>query len=371
MGKKSRFESHPTLTLAAILVTSTFAALLVCEIALRLLVRYDPGYYSSVRVRGEQVTYPYGTIKFNSLGFADDEFVLDGEEPRVGYIGDSVTFGVGAGHGHRITELLETYYPNFQHLNLGMLGKSIDEEQARGVLRYVEDFGLDAVVYLLNLNDILPDPEETNAQLGRPRPAKRLIRKYLDPLRGRLYLYTVVRNAAKNFLLRRGLGHTGVAAFEFYPERYEGVIRETTERINRLGEALRERGIEFIVVLLPYEMQISAEAERRYRDLGVRWGEDFIRLGTQRRLQEHLRGVRSLDAAGAFLDTSDPEASRAANGVGEYFVHDRGGRMDWNHPNRKGHRRIADFLVERAILGQPRRQVTGRPAVVVPADAGS
>ena len=37
---------------------------------------------------------------------------------RYGYIGDSVIYGVGAGFPYRITEYLDIFEPNIEHVNL-------------------------------------------------------------------------------------------------------------------------------------------------------------------------------------------------------------------------------------------------------------
>jgi hypothetical protein len=133
---------------------------------------------------------------------------------------------------------------------------------------------------------------------------------------------------------------------------YGEVIKATAERINYLGRSLRHLGVDFVVIVLPYEMQISREAERVYRERGVKWGNGFIEGLTQRKLIENLRGIRVFNAIEAFVSTHGEEPERRFNRVGQYFVHDRGGRLDWNHPIRAGHRRIAEYLVQSAIFGQ-------------------
>jgi hypothetical protein len=50
------------------------------------------------------------------------------------------------------------------------------------------------------------------------------------------------------------------------------------------------------------------------------------------------------DAREAFAVSA---AERAGNGIGELFVFDLGDKLDWNHPNRAGHARLAAFLEQR------------------------
>jgi hypothetical protein len=41
------------------------------------------------------------------------------------------------------------------------------------------------------------------------------------------------------------------------------------------------------------------------------------------------------------------------NGLGQYFVYNKGDKLDWNHPNRAGHRQIADWLADQDFLDPP------------------
>src|SRR5438876_6006570 len=148
----------------------------------------------------------------------------------------------------------------------------------------------------------------------------------------------------KNQLVRIGYDQTGQVAYGLFPDRYDDVLRETSKRIRESHEILRSRGVELIVVILPYEMPISEEAERTYRADGVRWEKGFVDRSPQKKLLGYLQGLTCLDAYWAFVDAAEVDASRRRNAVGQYFVYDRGDKLDWNHPNREGHRRIAEFI---------------------------
>ena len=133
--------------------------------------------------------------------------------------------------------------------------------------------------------------------------------------------------------------------YEFHPERYDDAFRETASRINHLAVALASRGVEFVVLILPFEMQISRDAAEKYAGFGVEWeNDDFLSGSPQRKLLGYLDKAEVIDLYGAFVDPANAPASLSENGVGEYFVYLQGGSIDWNHPNRKGHRAIADFL---------------------------
>ena len=121
---RSWLSRHPVLALLAINGAIFLGICLAAELVLRLYIPYNPGFYIAVEGNSREIVYPYGTIKINSLGFPDDEFELTMTE-RVGYFGDSVTYGVGAGSGYRVSDLLEREYPAYEHPNLGGIGQSI------------------------------------------------------------------------------------------------------------------------------------------------------------------------------------------------------------------------------------------------------
>jgi hypothetical protein len=350
-ARKRWFQRHPGLALLAVNAGLFLFLAIVAEIFLRLFIPYNPGFYTAVKVKGTELVHPYGIIKINSEGFPDEEFDLS-KPHRVGYFGDSVTYGVGAGYGYRISEVLEEAYPEFEHMNVGGVGLSISGKEVRWATDLAVRLGMEKVIYLFNLNDILPTKVASGEKKTRMVSLRERIILPLDWLRGRSYLYTALRNWAKTAIEARGIGFHGYRAFELFPTESRQVVEETAERVNEFARSLDEHGIELVVVILPYEMQISEEAARVYASKGVQWEPDFIERTTQIELIAALDpSIPVYDAYFAFVDPDDPEASRARHGVGEFFVYDKGDKLDWNHPNRAGHRAIARYLIEQDILG--------------------
>lgn len=318
--------------------------LLGAEATLRIFVSTDPAYYVAFSnpEPGAVVQYPYGEIRYNADGFADDEFDEIKSRPRVGYLGDSVCFGVGAGHGHRVSELMEAAYPNYEHMNFtGGLGGGTLQVRERAT-RYGEKYDLDAVVYLMNLNDILPDGR--NADLNELQD--RGLFRAIEWFRGRSYLYTYVRQILKD--LRNPGG--GPPPYEMFPEEHRGVLVATAERVRAIQRDLEPMGIRFVVLILPYEMQVSEEAARVYAEAGTAWEPDFLTGATQAALRERMAGLTIVDGLEAFLGPDLDGSRRAKLGVGEAFVYNKGERLDWNHPNRLGHRMLADHLAASGVL---------------------
>jgi len=339
----SVFDRHPKKILLAFTLALLILIAGAAEIALRFIVPYDIGYYSAVREPG-RYTYPYGTIFMNDDGYPDAPFDKSGTRPRIGYFGDSVTFGVGTGAGYRFSDLLEARFPQYDHWTFGMIANGV---QGLEVADTALDYGIDTVVYAFNLNDILPIVESTGVAEGETLHtpflfhAQGWVMRNLDgTFRGKSYLYNTLRTAFKNALTRLGYGHTGFKAAELFPSENASLIADVAERINALGAALAEKNIGFCVILLPYEMQVSRDAETVYADLGIAWEKGFEDGKTQGLLKGVLKIPHVYDGRDAF------EGVRETAKTGEYFVYNQGDKIDFNHPNRAGHARLTQGLLK-------------------------
>jgi GDSL-like Lipase/Acylhydrolase len=343
----SRFERHPRVTLALVVVCLFVLLALAAEIGLRFITPYQIDYYTYVTTSNSTQKYPYGELHINSFGYPDVEWNLADPRPRVGVIGDSVTAGVGAGAGYRYTDLLGRRFPDrvfFNFAGVGQNGVSGDEV-IEEVITLAHRFGLKKIVYGMNLNDILPTAEGKDAVQESPAiKTLDFVRSYVDDLRGRSYLYNALRTRMKLTLVRLGYEPHGMEAFELMPARNENAIHDTAARINKLAQALRAQGIGFCAVIFPYEMQISSEAAGAYKGYGIKWEPAFEQGLTQRTLLSYLDGsFKTVNGLNAFRETP----ARSAR-VGEYFVYNLGDKLDWNHPNRAGHRVIADYVAREA-----------------------
>ncbi|HEX4890881.1 MAG TPA: hypothetical protein VFW37_11025, partial [Alphaproteobacteria bacterium] len=138
--------------------------LLAGEGIARFTIRYNPSYYTSISATNAVIEYPYGSIKRNSLGHPDDEFDLNDPRPSIAYVGDSVTMGVGAGHGYRFSDILEGRFPQFQHMTLASIGDSFNSKEYMDQrVAQAKELGVDQFVYFYNLNDTLPTFNQQNA----------------------------------------------------------------------------------------------------------------------------------------------------------------------------------------------------------------
>ncbi|MGO9579187.1 MAG: hypothetical protein ACLP2P_07200 [Desulfobaccales bacterium] len=344
-------DRHPKTTILIVNFIIIISIIFILEICLRYYINYNPGYYTCQMTDNKHNRiYPYGIIKINNYGYPDDNFDLNSSLQRIGYMGDSVCYGVGAGYGYRISDILKKNYPNYNHMTFDSIADGMDEWGMRQVWRRVRQFKLNKVVYLLNLNDILPDKENREPTFVTFARYNTLSR-YIDKLRGQSYLYNYIRNKIKIYITQKGYEASGYTAYELFPAKNEWIIKQTASRINKIYRELANEGVDLIVIILPYEMQISNEAERKYRELHIKWEDDFIDRGTQIHLIKYLdHNIKYFDAYYAFIKKEDIEGSRRENKLGEYFVYNAGDKLDWNHPNRKGHKAIAQFLIENSIF---------------------
>lgn len=333
----SFFARHEKLSL--VLVNALFLLLLLGagEIAARLSTGYEIGYYTEAKVgRDGYLRYPWGVVPVNAQGYLDEQFDLAGSKPRIGWFGDSVAMGVGAGYPYRISDIVRERYTGLDTWNFSRLGSGFEGGAAEET---AQKFKLDTVVYLLNLNDILPDvpPQSGGGLLVHGGLA--FVKEYLDYFRDRSYLYNYIRTAAKNAIQRLGFEASGYYAFELWPDKSDDVFRSFAARVNASARSLRAKGVQMCVVIAPYEMQVSEDAARTYAKLGFKWEDGFLEGSAQKKLRSYLdKDLPVYDGLAAFPDHS---AS-----VGKLFVYNAGDKIDWNHPTRAGHAALAKGFLQ-------------------------
>jgi len=341
-------ERHQRSILVAWTLVLLGLLVVAAEILLRYTVSYRVDYYTGTTVSNRLIRYPFGDIPFNSNGYPDRDWDQTDPRVRVGFFGDSITSGFGAGFGYRYTDIIsdlrrDRYYMNFG----GVIHDGIvDDHAIDKILQIVDRFHLNKIVYAMDLDDILPNREAPEAQHSVLFKAKPLIKRYLDALRTRSYVYNYLRVTLRNASVRMGYGNLGDEAFELHPSRNATIVNQTVDRINELSATLTQGGIGLCVVLFPYEMQISDDAAARYQQDGVRWSDELLRGEPQRMILGRLsRAVVAVDLASAFKQQTDQQGPIR---VGEYFVFNQGDALDWVHPNRRGNKLIAQYLLKEA-----------------------
>jgi hypothetical protein len=255
---------------------------------------------------------------------------------------------VGAGFGYRFTDIISAGRPDRDYRNFGGVGEDgiADTVAADKVVAAAKRYRLQKIVYAMDLNDLLPDRGISAQPHSLLYRVKRALAPYLDLLRTRSYLYNYVRTKVTTAAARLGYGYHGDESYELHPVRNAAVIMQTVERINTLAARLGNDGVQLCVAIFPFEMQVSAAAAARYRQYGIRWSDELLQGEPQKMILAGLsETITGVDLTGAFRQGA---LSRDAIGVGQYFVFNRGDALDWIHPNRSGHRLIAQYLLTQA-----------------------
>ena len=343
--KIAQFFKNITLVLI-----SLFFVLIILEISCRLFVDFDQNFYSSSKKNkdGKFIIHPYGKIPINQYGFFDEEFKFNSDKEVIAYFGDSVTYGVGAGYPYRFTEHLDKINSQFEHINLsGGLGASLNNWNEK-YESFLFENNIKRVIYVMNLNDIAPLSKEifNNKENFNIRPKNiNFIRGFMKPfddfLRGPSVLYTYLRFLVKNQLVKAGYESSGYEAIELFPKKNKKNIIEASKKIDQWLDLTKKKGLQSCVIILPYEMQISNDAKNYYQSINIKFEKDFTNFSTQKKIKNNLKNFDDF----YIIDKAGFEEKK----VGYYYVFNKGDKIDFNHPNRKGHLSIANEISKKKV----------------------
>lgn len=329
---------------------SLFFVLIILEILCRIFVDFNQNFYSSSKKDKDDkfISHPYGKIPINQYGFFDEEFKFNNGKEVIAYFGDSVTYGVGAGYPYRFTEYLDNINNQFEHINLsGGLGASLNNWNKKHESFLLEN-NIKRIVYVMNLNDIAPLSKKifTSKENSNIKPKNiNFIREFMKPfddfLRGTSVFYTYLRFLIKNQLVKAGYESSGYEAIELFSKKYKNNIIEASKKIDQWLDLTKEKGFKSCVIILPYEMQISNNAKNYYQSINIKFEKDFSNFSTQKAIKKNLKNYDDF-----FIIDNDGFEEKE---VGYYYVFNKGDKIDFNHPNRKGHLSIAKEISKKKV----------------------
>lgn len=332
-----------------LVLISLFFILIILEIVCRIFVNFDSGYYSSSQKNFDKsfISHPYGKIPINSFGFFDGEFELKKEKQVIAYFGDSVTYGVGAGYPYRFTEYLDKLNPKFEHINLsGGIGTSLAEWSNKNE-KYLLDKNIKRLVYVMNLNDIAPLAKRFTQNDISSLSVKNLnvLKKFINPLdnifRGNSELYTFLRFIIKEQFVKAGYEASGYESIELFPKKNSQHIIAASKVLDEWLDKTQKKGFKSCVVILPYEMQVSKDAANYYRSINIKFEDEFVNFSTQNLIKENLINHKKF-----YIINGERFKEKK---IGNYFVFNKGDKIDFNHPNREGHLIIAREIDKKKI----------------------
>lgn len=338
-----------------------FGLLIVGELIVKLTIDYESDYYAMPKFSKGSNKHPYGNIPINSNGFYDNEWENPKNKPRYGYFGDSVIYGVGAGYPYRITEYLDYLRNKIEHVNISSgIGTNFNvlgtnEE----ISKFISDNKIDKLIYIMNLNDIAPLAYSVNIESEKIKKFSNTenhfkkesklttIRTRLKPidniLRGKSDLYTFIRFKLKQFIITKfKVNISGFNAIELEPVKFSNDINKAAKNLSNRSISLKKEGVDLCIILLPYEMQISKNAAKKYREFGIKYEDEFLNFLTQKLFVNEFKKYSNIEIE--FIKNSFEEKK-----VGSYFVFNLGDKIDFNHPNRLGHKIIAEQISDREI----------------------
>ena len=198
-----------------VLLALTAVVVGLLEIGLRTFGSLEIHYYTGTKRPGVH-HYPYGDVPINSAGYPDEEYVVTDGRRHIGYVGDSVTYGVGTGYGYRIPDLLQAKLPQYDHWVFANVGDRLTEKT---LVDQVNRFKLNSVIYLMNLNDIVPDSDNPESSTWIVSAQEGWFG--VDALRGHP-TYTYLMDQER---LAASVRASRMAAFELMPSAHAAVTR--------------------------------------------------------------------------------------------------------------------------------------------------
>lgn len=233
-------------------------------------------------------------------------------------LGDSVTFGVGVETQDTFAQLLQDAHPEARVWNTAVIGYDAGnyEDVFNHLMAKAESLpNLKRVFLFFCLNDV-DMGQELESALGNRANRWQLTENVLSFLR---------RNSKLYLLVKSGLSDRSKFYFEqdyrFYADEGKN-FRQAMGILAGMNDYLKNRGVEFTVVILPYEYQLRARDEQN-------------RL-PQKRLTAYMAetGISYIDAYDYFLRANDETSTN--------FLF-----ADFGHFSKKGHRTIYNLLSEK------------------------
>jgi hypothetical protein len=360
----SVFERHPRATVAALVVVSLLGTdFAFTRVYRRLHPPPPPGaptalrtpsdlYHHDLRPRASVEDEVWGPrrspYRTNSLGFRDRavrEVPLRGDRPRILFIGDSFTEGVGVTYEASFVGRVDAALAprGVEVLNAGVISYC-PIIYFRKVKHLLEDVGLrfDALVVYIDIGDI---EDEVTYKLDaegnvRPRPVRRVQELGADQQRGGRGFSRYPR--LKRFLDRNSLlgSHVFAALGRLFPSREgnraalwtvddrlfaaygrEG-LETAREHMDMLRDLLRAHGIPLTVAVYPWPDQIwHHDLSSKQVTFWKQWATD--------------NGAGFIDYFPGFIDAGPARAV-----LDRYYIP---GDVHWNE---EGHRLIAEGFLE-------------------------
>lgn len=352
-----------------VLVIVLGACLTLAEFFLRVFIPQPVDYFSVPKYPEPGMALPVmgKTVRLNAYGSRDKDYSRR-KRPgvtRIAVIGDSITFGFGVALEDTYHKLLEdklnsiasgTVYevPSFN------MGAADTLWAMNKYVTLVRGFHPDVVILGFCLNDILDYSESASSGEADHREIpinRRIINTFLRYhylLRRYSHVYFLCMERTKPLLYKTFLDIRTKNPEYWVPletdtQEYKVRFVSTVDKLIEFKNLVAADGVRFIVVIFPYEIQLSddhvAIYEKAYRLEGYR---DAPKAEVQRQLRQALtqNGIECLDLLDAY------RAYIREHPQSDLFFRSIVGIIDWMHPNEAGHR-VAAEAIEKYVRNIP------------------
>lgn len=316
MSKKFRYFIN-----ASIIAASTLLILVACEIIVRLTTDLQFLGVSKDLLSNERFGDSFGNTPFASTQAFAKPVHIDNQgfripEPdyqypsqakrKILFIGDSVAFGIGVREGVSFVGRLRSANPDWLVHNSAVIGHSAKDYFNVGNQFLKDKLSYDHVFIIICLNDTEYNRSAKNIIERNRTEAPQSGMSLLFELKkfGHLQaLNDFLKQKSKTYLLLKNLLFDTSKEYlqNIYPVYHsEGVQR--LEPVRRLIEKFRKRGVDPIVLIMPFEYQVRQAAGRKSDSMSLSVGNRDVFL-PQRKIIEYLsrHGIVALDMAPAFL----------------------------------------------------------------------
>ena len=276
----------------------------------------------------DRVPYPY-TVKYNNMGFRDDDFSKDKQQKRILVLGDSVSFAKGVEKNQGFADIVEANLPNTEVYNLGLEGCTA-ECKIRLTQKYLDLLNPDILIIQASGNDI----DQT------------LWRELQSSIFARLKIISL-QLLQKTYLLQRILLWRGQANFD---TQFDWAAQATAKYygadLNEIFVAANQKNIPIIALNLPfaygyhYGGHLSEMCENHSKTCVKNIQMNFNEAQSIRQKYNVGSPKNKFD----FVDLTAAQMNISESDLNQAFPH-RIFFHDVCHPNALGHAAIADVLL--------------------------
>ncbi len=298
-------------------------------------------------------------IHINSAGFRDKEHTRE-KAPgvvRIAAIGDSITYGSGVEYRDVYHQALETSL-NQKNSHYEVLafnqGATSTDWAVKTYIETARGYRPDIVLLGFCLNDF-EDYEAKNSSESKTlrRKAYDLLADLHQYLRVESHLYFFIFERSRRFLYQHVIDRTVRTQDSWTPmspfsPQHEAIFKReltsTVGQIAKLNDAVKADGARLLVVIFPFEMQITPQLNALYAsEYKITGLESAMQGEAQAALTAVLRdkSIETLDLLPVFRAAAEKAPAQ------QLYFREMGGMLDWAHPNAVGHRLAAQAIFDR------------------------